>query len=305
MEVLRHLGTYRFLTRGQIEEFVLGESTLTAHSREVATWRILRRLRTRQLVTTNAQLAGDPEGMPTRIAYFLTSSGRRIFAAAEPGLPRRRLRLRGTSLLEDALMVAEISLAFRRAVRLHPGGGTLSWECGWQVAASLVGLRIFPDARLTYETERWRTHAFIEADRGSAGSRFFGRRIERYLDVYRWRPWRERLPVWPLVLTVTRTERRASELRRASEAIFRGRPEASRISRGFRFTSLDALRGNPGPLGAIWQIAGRTGRSPFIDKPVPAAAILTETSTPTVSVSTSPSRLTAEIERDRTTLLPA
>jgi len=50
MEVLRYVGTYRFLSRAQIEEFVLGGSALTARSREVVTWRILRRLRERELV---------------------------------------------------------------------------------------------------------------------------------------------------------------------------------------------------------------------------------------------------------------
>jgi hypothetical protein len=267
MDALRYLGMYRFLSRAQIEEFVLGESTLTTHAREVGTWRILRRLRQRGLVTTNALLAGDPEGMPTRIAYFLTASGRRVLGALEPGLPQRRPRVEGTFLLAHALMVADIALAFLRHARAHPDGDQLTWECDWQVAETLGRQPVAPDARLVYETAGRRIHAFVEADRGSERSRFFARKIERYLDLYRNASWRERLPVWPLILTVTRTERRASELSRASEAIFSGRAEASRISSAFRFASRDALGRDRGPFGDIWQVAGRTGRFPLVDEP--------------------------------------
>jgi hypothetical protein len=266
-QTVRYLGMYRFLSRAQIEEFVVGDTTLTPRSREVITWRILKRLRDLRLVTTNAVQAAEPEAMPTRIAYFLTAGGRRVFRALEPEAPRWRVGVEGTFLLAHALMVAEIALAFLRHTRAHPNAGGLSWECEWQLAESLAGLRVFPDARLLYETERRRIHAFIEADRGSEGSRFFGRKIERYLDLYRQDSWRARLPVWPLVLTVTRTARRASELCRATDAIFSGRAEATRISRAFRFTSLDALRGDAGPFAEIWQVAERTGRFPLIDEP--------------------------------------
>jgi hypothetical protein len=224
---------------------------LTAHAREVGIWRILRRLRQRGLVTTNALLAGDPEGMPTRIAYFLTASGRRVFGALEPGLPQRRPRVEGTFLLAHALMVAEIALAFLRHARAHRDRDLLTWECDWQVAEDLGRQPVAPDARLVYETAEGHIHAFVEADRGSERSRFFARKIERYLDLYRAGSWRARLPVWPLILTVTRTDRRASELRRAADVIFGGKAEASRISRAFRFTSLDALRGSAGPFGEM------------------------------------------------------
>lgn len=270
-EVLRLLGTYGFLTPIQIEEFVLGESTLTAGSREVVTRRILHRLRDRQLVTTNALLAGDPEGMPTRIAYFLTARGRRLFAAQEPAAAPPRLRPRGTFLLAHGLMVAEIALVFLRQARASQGHDVLVWQSDWQVALSLGPLPVAPDAKLGYERSGRRTHAFIEADRGSEGTRFFGRKIERYLDLYR-DDSRLALPVWPLILTVTPSAARASELRRATEVILRTRGDLLRIGRAFRFTSLDALRGDKGPFGEIWEVASRTARSPLIDEPVATAA---------------------------------
>jgi len=269
-EVLRLLGTYGFLGRVQIEEFVLGESALSIRSRERVTWRILRRLSQRQLITTNALLAGDPEGMPTRIAYFLTARGRRVFEALESVAQHRRLRVRGTFLLAHALMVAEIALVFLRQARASLGRDVLLWECDWQVAGSLGPLPVAPDAKLTYQTPGRRIHAFIEADRGSEGTRFFGRKIDRYLDLYR-DDSRLPLPVWPLILTVAPSEARTSELHRASETVLRARPQMSRIARAFRFTSLGALRGGAGPFGEIWQVAGRSGRFPLIDEPAQSA----------------------------------
>jgi hypothetical protein len=272
MEVIRLLGTYGFLSRVQIEEFVLGTSTLISRSRERVTWRILGRLSQRQLITTNALLAGDPEGMPTRIAYFLTASGRKVFGALEPGRPRRRFRVRGTFLLAHALMVAEIALVFHRQARANAGRDVLMWECDWQVLESLGRLPVAPDARLTYQRSGIRTHAFIEADRGSEGARFFGRKIDRYLDLYR-DDSRLPLPVWPLILTVAPTAARASDLRRAAEVIVQARTQMSRIGPAFRFTSLDALRGSLGPFGEIWEVAGRSGRHPLTDQPATAADI--------------------------------
>jgi len=124
-----------------------------------------------------------------------------VFAALEPGLPRWRPRVEGTFLLAHGLMVAEIALAFRRAARAHPGRDLLVWECDWQVSETLGRLPVLPDARLIYEIGQRRIHAFIEADRGSERSAYFGRKVDRYLDLYRDGRWRAHLPVWPLVLT--------------------------------------------------------------------------------------------------------
>ena len=132
------------------------------------------------------------------------------------------------------------------------------------MAESLGLLPVAPDAKLTYQRGGRRTHAFIEADRGSEGTRFFGRKIERYLDLYR-DDSRLPFPVWPLILTVALTEARVSELRHATEVAVRARPQVSRVAGAFRFTSLDTLRGDVGPFGEIWQVTGRTGRFPLID----------------------------------------
>lgn len=61
------------------------------------------------------------------------------------------------------------------------------------------------------------------------------------------------------MLTVTPTAQRASALRVATEAVVA--PYAERIAQAtkFAFASLDDLLGARGPLGTIWQVAGREG----------------------------------------------
>ncbi len=264
-EGVRHLAEHRYLSRAQIEELLFGGSALTPDSRRVITWRVLGRLKKAGLVTTNALLAGEPNGAPTRIAYFLTSVGRRCFGALEPDFPERRPVLRGTFLIAHALMVADIALAFQRSAQTHPTHKILLWECDWRTAARLGPDAVMPDARLVYGVDRRQIHAFIEADRGSEGTGFFERKIRRYLDLCRSGAWRNHLPVWPLVLTVTPNERRATELRRATAAFLSTQNEGPWIARAFRFGVLDEVRGVPGPLSEIWQVAARTGRHPLSD----------------------------------------
>jgi hypothetical protein len=112
MEVLRYLGTYRFLSRAQIEEFVLGGSALTARSREVVTWRILRRLRERELVTTNALLATEPDGM--RAATSRGRRGTRRRPSEDPSAARLRRRAERTRDRVYEIDVAERSQVLDR-----------------------------------------------------------------------------------------------------------------------------------------------------------------------------------------------
>jgi hypothetical protein len=262
-EVVRHLAEHRYVSRKQSEEFLFGGSTVTPGSRRVIAWRVLGRLQKRGLVAT-ALLAGEPEGTATR-AYFLTSSGRRLVGALEPDFPERRPVHRGTFLIAHALMVGNIALAFRRSARAEPDRCLELWECDWRTAALLGSGSVAPDARLVYRIARREIHAFIEADRGTEGSRFFEGKVARYLDLYRSGTWRDHLPVWPLVLTVTPSERRAVELRRATERVLSTRKEGPLIGRAFRFGALEDVRGARGPLHEIWQVAARTGRHPLSD----------------------------------------
>ena len=86
-----------------------------------------------------------------------------------------------------------------------------------------------------------------------------------YLEAYRAGRWRERLTVWPLVLTVTPTLARATALRRVTEDVLERDRDRQRLAAvEFDFAALGDLQAPEGPLGAIWQIAGRVGRHALI-----------------------------------------
>jgi hypothetical protein len=163
-------------------------------------------------------------------------------------------------------IAAEVALAFRRAARTHPGHELTEWECDWAAAMKLGSGLVVPDARIVYHTRHWEFSAFIEVDLATEGTRFFARKIGRYLDLCVDGSWRKQLPRWPLVLTVAPTMARADALKAATEPLLRRPYYAARHARTaeFLFTSLGALCGPCSPLGPIWRIPGRDGLHPLV-----------------------------------------
>src|SRR5439155_184313 len=88
----------------------------------------------------------------------------------------------------------------------------------------------------------WRNHLFIETDLGTEGTRFFARKIGRYVDLYQSGSWREFLRVWPRILTVTLNDSRAESLHRATEAMLNSQYAYSGSILSCCFLSIDTLR---------------------------------------------------------------
>ncbi len=261
-EIVLRLAAFRYLGASQVCAFLFDGSSVSARSRTVITRRILGRLRSRGLVATTPRLVGGPGGGSARLTHYLTRAGYRLARSLDPLVPLRRLRSPGSFLIRHGLLTAEIALAFRQEARLRVGHELVAWDCDWQAALALGASAVLPDAHLVYRTPEGRLHAFLEVDLGSERTPFFARKVRRYLDLYRSGSWRSRLPLWPLVLTVAETEARATQLRRISEAVLVSQPDRERLARAteFRFASATDLLGPAGPLGEIWQVAGRSGR---------------------------------------------
>lgn len=267
LEVLRRLSRHRYLSRSQVEAFLFHGANLGSGSKDVLTRRVLRRLKTEGLISAMPRLVGGPGGGSARLGYFLTEAGARLAGGACPvGATRRRGR--GTFLLAHSLMAADIALAFERSARSRQGHKLLDWESYEQTAGRVQGSRVVPDARLVYTTEAWRLDAYVEVDLATEGTRFYTAKIRRYVDLYRGGAWRSHLPTWPAVLTITPTEHRATALRVAAESVLAF--HADRVARAtkFAFAFLDDLVGPSGPLGAIWQVAGREGLQRLIPEDV-------------------------------------
>jgi hypothetical protein len=243
------LAGFGALRRGQLEALLVGDTPLSPGSRRVVTYRVIVELRELEL----AQEIGFP-GQPARasLGYTLTERGHRAYAARDPAYPTRRIRnAPSVMLLDHASALAETALLFGSAA-LAAGDVTLGWESDWEAVARIGPLPAVPDALVTLERSGWRARAFIEADRATEWYSAFALKVRRYVELYRGDAWRASLRVWPLILTVTTSDARARSLTRVAERVTRDEG-ASRITRAFRFVSLDELR-ERGPLARIWQV---------------------------------------------------
>lgn len=267
-QVLLLLACYRYLTRHQIEEFIFAGSSVRPLSKQVISRRILQGLRSRLLVDATTRLVGGPGGGSARLGYFLTAHGYKLALSLNPSLPPKRPTSGGTFLMQHGLMTADVALAFRKSARARPGHELIDWECDWQAAERVGSSLVVPDAHLVYATAQYELDAFIEIDLGTEGSRFFARKISRYLELFRSGSWKPNLSSWPVVLTVTKTGVRAAALKRATEALVAAQPDATnlRVATEFAFGSLTDLLGQDGPLGDIWQMAGHKGRRALISE---------------------------------------
>ncbi len=264
-DVLLLLACYRYLGRSQIQEFILSDASVTAQSREVIGKRVLAGLRRRGLVEATKRLVGGPGGGSTRLGYFLTTQGVKLARSLNPDLPTRRPTSGGTFLLQHALMTADVALSFRRAAAVHHGHELLAWECDWQAATRIGSTIVAPDARLVYATKDHEIEALVEIDIGTEGTRFFGGKMRRYIELFRSGQWQKLMVQWPVVVTVTRSEARAKDLRHCTEMVLRSQPDRGRLlaQTEFAFAALDQVTADA--LGIIWLIAGRDGRYALLD----------------------------------------
>ena len=266
------LGLFRSLNTSQLQRFLLPDPAHTPESKRVITKEILGSLRRRGLIAPGAHLVGGPAGGSARLVYHLTDAGQRAASMLDPTLRLPRGRRHGSLFVEHALTCAEVALAFEEAACTHPGHELSEWAADWQLAELLGPSRVIPDALLRYSTRHWEFDAFVEVDLGSERPRRFAEKIAAYLDLYRRGEWRGRLRAWPLVLTLTASAARASALKRTTEEVTRRQRDARLARLEFDFAALEAVLGDEGPLGAIWQVAGHDGQQRLVPEDDDAAA---------------------------------
>jgi hypothetical protein len=253
---LRLLAAFRAIRRDQLEAFLLANEAITPPSRRVAAFRILGELRERGFVQA-VVLPGTVATAGLTRAYVLTSAGQRAYAADDGAYPRG-IRRPSIVLLDHAIALADIALAFRDGAA-RAGDIELSWQADWEIVHELGCTTVIPDAFVNLERGGWRTRAFIEADRATEREHAFANKVRRYVDLYRDDRWRSVLGIWPLILTVTTSEQRARSLCRLAVRVAETEGGA-RIKRSFRFASLDELR-RRGAFEEIWHQGQSAERS--------------------------------------------
>ncbi len=264
---LRLVAGFGALRRDQLEALLLAGEPLTPRSKRVVAHRIVAELRARGTVRSAALAGGDGSGS---VGYVLTAAGQRVYAASDASYPRRRAsRELSVALLDHAIALADIAVAFRNAA-LRAIDVALVWESDWEAVARLGSTAAIPDAFVTVERGKWRTRAFIEADRSTEWNRAFAGKVRRYIDLYHRDTWRGAIATWPLVLTVTLSEVRAQSLARVTQRVVDAEG-GSRIARAFRFASLEELS-RRGPFEPIWYVGDGAGRLaiPELEPPISA-----------------------------------
>lgn len=183
-EALLLVVPYRFLTAEQLEQFLFGSRTdLKDSSRRVMSRQVLASLQRQGLIERTPRAVGGPEAGSTRSAYFIRPAGMRMIWKMGAGLEPKRTAPRGTFLLRHALALADIALTLERSARANAGHAVLTWEPDWEATQRGGRHAIVPDAYAVYLTDSEELHAFIEMDLGTAGSRFFQKKIERYVEL--------------------------------------------------------------------------------------------------------------------------
>lgn len=263
LEAVRLIALHRFLTRPQLEELLFAHDALTPRSRQVLAWRVLGRLQRDGYVGATPRQTGGFSAGSSLPAYYLTVAGLRLATTVCPDLPSHRPARRAAFLAAHSVMTTEIELAFGRAGRADADQELALWEADWQIAMRVGERYVIPDARLVYRVGQWRTHMFVEADLGTEGTRFFARKIARYVELHESGVWREFLRAWPRILTVTLTDARAASLHRATEALLTSRYLYAGSRLACYFLSIDALRA--GGVGARCQVANQKERQPLLD----------------------------------------
>ena len=267
--VLAALARFRFLTSRHVQAFLFQAGTDTQPaSRPVLTHKTLTHLRKAGLITRTERAVGGPGGGSGSFAYFLTKKGARTLDMSAPATAVRRTAPRGTFLLRHALAGADVALAFITEAAQRPGHEMLVWESDWEIAQRIGHETLIPDAYLVYGSDTTEIHAFVEIDLGTAGSRFFQSKVDRYLKLYRSAIWQRSIEIWPVVLTVTPTATRSALLKRSTETVLRAEPQRERLMQEteFAFTELERVV-TDGPLAPIWQLAGQDGYHQLLTDP--------------------------------------
>lgn len=263
---LLQLARFGKLDTRHLEALIFDGSGLAPHSREVTMWRMLQQLREAGLVSAIHRPVSRAGGGSARPIYQLSETGCRHLARTDPALHWVRRPRRGAESIEHLLMAADLYVAFVRAARRNPGHEVGDWEPDRRAVELLGSSRLVPDGYLVYRTGEWQVDAFVEIDLATESPSTFGSKVAQYIAALRRGTWRMQLPRWPVVLTVTPGAARAGSLRRVTESVLRRERDAERLAEvaEFDFASIFDLLGPSGPLGCIWQIAGREGLHPLI-----------------------------------------
>jgi len=257
-QVLALVGRFRFLTSWHVQSLLFNGVRMTPASKEVIARRTMKALVDARLLQRVARPMGGVAGGSSPHVYCLSVRGASLLASDESSLPKRKVP-RGTFLLRHALSTADFVIGLQDSAARNSAHRLVEWSCDWETAERVGSKDLIPDASFIYQSRSMELHAFVEIDLGTMNSKEFAAKIGRYLDLFSAGTWRERLQVWPTVLTLAPDPARALLLKRATEALLQHRGGGLAEATEFAFAvQADACLD---PVGRVWITAGATDRS--------------------------------------------
>lgn len=176
---------------------------------------VLRRLVTREVLMRLPRLVGGVRAGSDGYVYGVGRAGRRLLA--RHGLQLRRLETPGDRYVAHTLAIAEVVVGLHEAHR----AGLLEVielqtepRCHRSYLAGLGGtVTLKPDLYLRLGVGAYEDRWFVEVDRGTEAAGTIKNKAAAYLQHYRAGVEQSEGGVYPAVLWVTPTERRADQLR--------------------------------------------------------------------------------------------
>lgn len=216
LAVARSVELYRYLTAGQIEalHFFDHASPLTGAR---ACRRVLERLSgTGVLVRLERRVGGVRAGSASYV-YGLGCAGQRVLRPSDAARARRREP--SSTFLEHTLAVSQLAVDLETEARastlelvsLNPE--PYCWRTYQRGLEGLVTLR--PDLAVTLHAEGYEYHWFVEIDLATHGAASVVKKCRAYQDYWSTGIEQDRTGLFPKVLWVAPSERRADQLRRA------------------------------------------------------------------------------------------
>lgn len=236
----------RFVTAGQLERLFF-HSIPEPVSRSRRVRRQLARLVELNLLWRQERRVGGVRAGSTGYVYAATAEARRLDAwrRAEPLSRAQAAHEPGATFVEHSVACGELFVRLVEAGRagqlelLEHQAEPAAWR---QFLGPIGGVRhLRPDAFIRIGVGQWEQLAFVEIDRGTEGTAALTRKLETYVAYWRSGAEQHQRAIFPKVVWLTTTDRRA-QLLRAQFALLPSETQALFVAAEFE-RALEALHG--------------------------------------------------------------
>jgi hypothetical protein len=219
LRILDDIERFRLLNTDQVRRLQFGEGHATTLAATRGAVRVLGRLEQGGFIARLARRVGGPLRGSTATIWQLSASGERLQRARRGDGTRRRYQEPSPHFTRHTLAISELGVRLVERAR-HPDVALLdlapepaSWRSFTNALGTVTWVR--PDLLVVTADEATETHAWVEVDLGTEHLPTVLRKCDVYARYYRTGIEQAARGVFPLVVWVVPTERRAASVRQA------------------------------------------------------------------------------------------